>query len=227
LKILFWLGIIFTLFAPLVIGIYFNDQSTSWEAALCGAFVTFIARIGDLAELSLGPVKAKMKEKIEEASATIEQLREVATTNSEATLTDLIAGSFMGGMSLKKKLSLHDNVVKALKGIGASEQQISVAESDWRKGICIIYQRAIRQAVEQREDPSIININATEEQKKAGAEINELQNFEKWETPTPSQIRKILKKYGIASESVETWVNDYEYFLEHNEIRNREKFESA
>ncbi len=227
MKILFWLGILFTLFAPVIIGIYFDDQSTSWVAALCGAFVTFMAKIGDLAELSLGPVKAKMKEKIEEASATIDQLREVATTNSEATLTDLMAGSFMGGMSLKKRLELHDSIIDALKGIGASELQISNAESDWRKGVCIIYQRAIRQAVEQRPEPSQINTNATEEQTKAGTEIHELQNFEKWETPSPSQIRNILKKYNIDSEAAEKWASDYEHFLENNEIRNREAFESS
>ena len=227
MKVLFWLGILFTLFAPVIIGIGFDDQSTSWVAALCGAFITFIAKIGDLAELSLGPVKAKMKEKIEEAAATIDQLREVATTNSEATLTDLMAGSFMGGMSLKKRLELHDNIIKALKGIGASESQILTAENDWKKGVNIIYQRAIRQAVEQKEDPSVINTNATDEQKNAGREIEELQNFEKWETPTPSQIRTILKKYNIESNSVDIWVSDYEYFLDNNEIRNRESFENA
>lgn len=213
--------------APVVIGIYFNDQSTSWVAALCGAFVTFMAKIGDLAELSLGPVKAKMKEKIEEASATIDQLREVATINSEATLTDLMAGGFMGGMSLKKRLELHDSIIDALKGIGASDLQLSSAESDWRKGVCIIYQRAIRQAVEQRQEPNRINTNATEEQKKAGAEIHELQNFEKWETPSPSQIRNVLKKHNINSESADHWVNEYEHFLENNEIRNRTEFEVA
>lgn len=227
MKVLFWLGILFTLFAPVIIGIGFDDQSTSWVAALCGAFVTFIAKIGDLAELSLGPVKAKMKEKIEEASATIDQLREVATTNSEATLTDLIAGSFMGSMSLKKRLELHDSIIEALKGIGASESQILTAENDWKKGINIIYQRAIRQAVEEREDPSVINTKATEEQKKACSEIQELQNFDKWETPSPSQIRTILKKYKIESNSVDKWVCDYEHFLDNNEIKNREDFEIA
>lgn len=224
---MFWLGILFTLFAPVVIGIFFDDQSTSWVAALCGAFVTFMAKIGDLAELSLGPVKAKMKEKLEEASATIDQLREIATTNSEATLTDLMAGSFMGGMSLKKRLDLHDKIIDALKGIGASNLQISQAEHDWKKGVCIIYQRAIQQAVEERPEPHETNGNANEKQKKACAEIKELQNFDKWETPSPSQIKNILKKHNIVSENVDKWVNDYEHFIEHNEIRDREKFESA
>ncbi|REG82156.1 hypothetical protein [Marinomonas pollencensis] len=227
MNLLFWSGIAFTLIAPVVIGIQFDDQSTSWVAALCGAFVTFMARIGDLAELSLGPVKARMKEQIEKAAATIDQLRQVATTTSEATLTDLMAGSFMGGMSLKKRLELHDNIIDALKGIGASEAQLELAEKDWKKGISIIYQRAIRNAVEERPDPNKINVNASDEQKKADKEINDLMNFERWECPSPSQIRSVLKKYQIESPSAEKWISDYEFFLETNVIRNRAGFEQV
>ncbi|MEE9294142.1 MAG: hypothetical protein V3W34_04135 [Phycisphaerae bacterium] len=68
---LFWLGIVFTLVAPIVIGVAYGDQTTNWIAALCGAFVTFMAKIESIAELSLGPVKARMKEKMEEAAAAV------------------------------------------------------------------------------------------------------------------------------------------------------------
>ncbi|ANG65340.1 hypothetical protein A8C75_17670 [Marinobacterium aestuarii] len=227
MNVLFWLGIAFTLVAPLLIGIHFDDQSTSWVAALCGAFATFMAKIGDLAELSLGPVKAKMKEQIERAAATIDQLRQVATTTSEATLTDLMAGSFMGGMSLKKRLELHDNIIEALREIGATEAQLALAEKDWKKGISVIYQRAIRDAVEERPEPSKINVNASDEQKKAGKEINDLMNFESWECPSPNQIRSVLRKYQIESASADKWISDYEFFLESNVIRDRKIFEQV
>jgi hypothetical protein len=39
-----------------------------------------MARFDDLAEFSLGPLKAKMRETIDEAIATLDQLRAVATS---------------------------------------------------------------------------------------------------------------------------------------------------
>src|SRR5437879_1322551 len=84
---LFWAGIIFTLLAPVVIGVYFQNSSSAWIAVTCGVFVTLMAKIDDLVEFSLGPLRARMRETISEANATIEQLRKVAATSARATLT--------------------------------------------------------------------------------------------------------------------------------------------
>lgn len=226
MKFLFWFGVLFTLIAPLIIGLYFGDHSTSWLAALCGAFVSFLAKIGDLAELSLGPLKAKMREKMEEASATIAQLRQIATVTSEATLADLIAGYFLGGMSLKKRLYLHDNIVESLQCIGVSPEQIVYAEKGWKVGISIIYLNAIRHAIEGRDNPHKINPDATEDQKNAVENVSSLIDIDNWSYPSASQVRLIVAKYNIESEDVESWISDFEYFEKNNVIRNRSKFEN-
>ena len=224
---LFWFGIVFTLIAPIVIGTGFGDHSTSWVAALCGAFVTFVAKLESVAELSLGPVKARMREQLKEANATIKQLRDIAVTAADGTLTNLIAGAFMGGMSLEKRLEIHEKVIESLKEIGASDKQIDRAEIDWRKGISIIYHRAIRNAVESRSHPSKINTEATKEQKEAGKELQDALEFEHWKTPTPEEIRNILRKHNVESSDAEKWISDYEHFLETNEIRNKDDFISV
>jgi len=202
----------------------YKSPNTIWVAALCGAFVTFMSKIESLAELSLGPVKAKMKETIREATASIENLQKVATVTSKATLTDLMAGGFMGGMRLEKRLELHDEVIESLKEIGASQEQLAEAESDWKKGIAIVYHRAIRKAVEERKHPNRVNPEASEAQKNAGKEIKDLLDFENWAVPSPHQIKVILKKYNIDSTQVNKWIEDYDHFLKTNDIRNREEF---
>ncbi|HCE4642747.1 TPA: hypothetical protein NGT82_004635 [Vibrio parahaemolyticus] len=224
MKILFWLGVLFTLCAPIVIGIHFNDTSTSWVAALSGAFVTFVAKLPEIAELSLGPVKARMRDKIEEASVTITQLKKIAVSNSEATLSDLIAGSFMGGMSQAKRLEIHSNVMNALKEIGADKAELEFVERDWKKGISIIYLRAIKSAVEGREKAHQINSAATDAQKSASAELDILSDFDTWTSPTACQTRKVIEKYGINSEEVEYWIAEYKYFEDHGYIRDKERF---
>ncbi|NUO07407.1 MAG: hypothetical protein HUU08_01815 [Candidatus Brocadia sp.] len=49
-----------------------------------------------------------MKKVVHEANATIEQLRNVATTSARATLASLMADNFIDGMTMKNRLELHD-----------------------------------------------------------------------------------------------------------------------
>jgi len=225
MNILFWIGAIFILVVPVYVGVVLKaSPAIVWAVVMCGAFVIFASKIEIIQELSLGPLRAKMKEQIREADTTIKQLREISAVSSEATLTNLMAGSFMGGMSLEKRLELHDKIIDSLKKIGASQDQIIKIESDWRKGISIIYQRIIQQIVEQRKNPNEINPEAPETVRKAGHEIEELLDFENWSAPTPQQIDSVLKKYNIKSPEVEEWIGDYSHFLKTGEIRNKEKF---
>jgi hypothetical protein len=218
LKELFWVGVVLTIVAPLIIGIHYEDPSTSWVAALCGAFITFISKLDQISELSLGPVKAKMKEKIDEVDKVLKQLREAVTVTSHATLTDLMAGGMMGSMTLGKRLEIHENIILNLRAIGASEEQVAMAEKDWIKAISIIYVQIIRNTIEERESPNTVNFKTPDNKKQASLEIDKLEDFSNWQMPTPYQIRAILESHTIKEPPVDLWVNDYEHFLNNNEI---------
>ena len=225
MNILFWIGIIFILVVPVYIGVSRKTpSSTVWAIVVCGALVIFMSKIEIIQEFSLGPLKAKMKDQIREADATIKQLKEISAVSSEATLTNLMAGSFMAGMTLEKRLELHDKIIGSLKEIGVSQYQIDKVESDWGKGISIIYYRTIKNAVEQRKNPNEINPAASEEAQKAGHEIENLLDIKNWAAPTPQQIRNVIEKYNIKSPEAEEWIRDYEHYLKTGEMRNREKF---
>jgi hypothetical protein len=224
LKALFWIGVIFTLVAPVIIGICFKDASTSWVAALCGAFIAFVSKLDEISELSLGPVKAKMKEKIEEAEKVLQQLRESATVNAHSTLTDLGAGSMMGGMRTDRRLEIHNNIISNLREIGCSEEQVAWAERDWKKVMNIYYCNFIKQLVEERTSPHTVNPNASENRKQAHKELKELEDFGKWEMPSPNQIRSVLSRHSVQDEAVDGWVEDYEHYLNTNEIRRVDEF---
>jgi len=194
--------------------------ATYGAAILCLVFV-YLGKFESFEGLG---IKAKMKEQIREADATIKQLREISAVSSEATLTNLMAGSFMGGMKSEKRFELHDKIIDSLKKIGANQDQINEIESDWKKGITIIYHRIIQDTVEQRKNPNQINAEAPEEARKAGHEIEELLDFKNWVAPTPQQIKSVLEKYNIKSPEAEEWISDYDHFLKTGEIRNKEKF---
>jgi hypothetical protein len=74
----FWAGVLYAGVAPEVISLFGGSTGASWLATWCGAFVAFMAKFDDLAEFSLGPLKAKMKETIVEVSATQQRERVAA-----------------------------------------------------------------------------------------------------------------------------------------------------
>jgi len=225
--LLFWGGVIFTLAAPLFIGIFYKDTNTTWVAALCGAFVTFMARIDDITEISLGPVKAKMRETIKEAYVTIEELRNVAAISAKAILTDIMAGTFVGGMNLKTRLSLHDQIITSLKEIKASENAIKDAEEMWLKGIRIIYLNIIKASLEGRDKLSKSDIKTSPENLEASRELNKMLCFEKWQTPSPDEIESFIEGKVIMTEKLSEWISDYRHFMGTGLIRRREDFENA
>ena len=222
---LFWGGVIFTLAAPIIIGHIFKNDSVAWVAALCGAFVTFMARIDDLAELSFGPLKAKMRDTINEANATIEQLRNIAASFAKTILTDLMAGGFADSMNLKSRLDLHDQIISDLNNIGVSETAVKDAKYMWSKGICIIYHRAIRRVLGQQDTLYRININAPTEVLEASRQFQNMLNFDKWQAPTPDEMEAFIESKGLMTEELSNWISDYRHFVETGEIRRRELLE--
>ena len=81
----------------------------------------------------------------------------------------------------------------------------------------------INNEIEERVSPSTANFKTPENKKQASVEIKKLEDFSKWQTPTPFQIRTILKSHSVDEEVVDSWVNDYEHFINNNEIRRSEE----
>lgn len=164
------LGAILTLVAPTLA--YYWTQSTAAASLALTAAVVFvlICKLDDITEFSLGPLRAKMRETIAEATATLDQLRGLATTTARAILTDLMAGSMMGGMGNRKRFELHDSVLSSLRDLKISAEQIRIAETEWKKGVHIIYFRAIRKAItDSQENPHL------------GSEFQDTLKFDEWE----------------------------------------------
>lgn len=224
MNILFWISVVWVLLVPVGISVLLDHTTGSWIAAVCGAFVVFTSKIDDLSELSLGPLKAKLRAKIEEANATIDQLRRVAVTSAEATLTDLMAGSFMGGITVDKRFEIHDKIIDSLIEIGATRAQIDSAKLDWNKGISLIYHRTIKDAVGRRIERSKINPAATDQMRQAEKELQNLLDFDTWSVPEPDKILEVIATHDVGSVEISEWIDDYQNFLRTGEIRRRDEF---
>jgi hypothetical protein len=180
-----------------------------------------VGRFDEVVEISLGPLKARMRETIEEAAATLDQLRGVGVAVSRVVVTDLMAGSFIGGMDNERRFQLHDEVMKSLDDIGASPEQKAAVEAEWRKGVSIIYERAIGHTLEEQRG----NILSNERYDELARGFNALRDFEIWRAATPEEIESFFKGKGYApSEKANSWLADYRHYLRTGEIRNRSEF---
>lgn len=208
------------LIVPALVYLRFTSVSFAALSLLAYCFLLFFIRFEDIAEISLGPLRAKMKEQIEESAATVEQLRSLASAISRGVLTDLMAGQFFDGMTLRQRLDLHESIINELRSLGVSESQINEAETNWRKGIGVIYHRIIRQHLQKNQIDEGVDRN------KLLADFQDLLEFSEWDAPSPERIRSWLGKRGIRpSEELNQWIGDYEMFIETNTIPRRREFE--
>ncbi|MBI3815544.1 MAG: hypothetical protein HY279_13895, partial [Nitrospinae bacterium] len=149
--------------------------------AICLAFLN----IDKIQRFKGAGFEAEMKKTVEDAIATIEQLRNVATTSSRATLTSLMAANFMSGTTMKNRLELHDQLISNLANIGASKQQIEEADEMWKRGVGVIYHRGIKKTLEGRNSQNELNIVASRE-------LQALLNFDEWKAPSSIEIENFI-----------------------------------
>lgn len=208
-----WFGILFLAVAPIGVGLFSGTTPLALVVAVCGIAIVLTSKLEALSELSLGPIKAKMQATISEANATIGQLRELAATTATVVLSDLIAGHFMWGMSLTKRIELHDDLVARLQKLGVPKDQIDAARTEWWKGIGVAYHNKIGDNLHAR-------ATATgKDGQTVTMEFNVLANSKTRTCGHPDEYEALFKKYGLLDAETAGWIDDYRHFLKAREIR--------
>jgi hypothetical protein len=189
------------------------DKTTAAFAILiAGVVAVLVGRLHHVEELTLGPLKARLRKSIDEANATIQQLRSLALALGEASLTDLMAGNFFEGMSLRRRFATHDVIKRSLLDLGLSVGDIQKASANWNKGIAVTYHRAIRAAL-----PKELNVRIRDE-------FNGMLKFEEWQAPSPDALDAFLRQHGLVTDEVTAWIDDYRHFERTKEIRRLDEF---
>jgi hypothetical protein len=154
----------------------------------------------------------KVDQVVKDANATIEQLRNVATTSARATITSLMAGNFMDGMTMKDRMELHDQLISNLARIGASKRQIEESDEMWKRGFGVIYHRCIKNKLEESKHPT------------ASQEFQDLLKFDEWKAPSSKEIEKFIDSKGLMNQELKELIEDYRYFETTGSVRRKELF---
>lgn len=216
-------GLVFLIGGPLIVWLIIKDTQFINLFVLSGLGLILLAQIDRFKEFTVGPVSAKLDKKIEEANVTLEQLQKIAADISSVALTQMMASSFMGNISFKDKLELHDKIIESLKEIGCDPHSIKESEHLWNKGIRLIYHRGFTTLI-RREELGTSRISKDPKREKIAQKCQDLQIFENWEAPTPQRMELFLKQNSLDEDQINGLLEEYKYFVENNEIRNKELF---
>lgn len=193
---------------PVTLFGFWGKKTGMWLIVVAGATVLTFANIDKIQRFKIAGIEAEMKKVVHEANATIEQLRNVATTSARATITSLMADNFIDAIALKDRLELHDQLISNLEKIGVSKQQIEEADEMWKRGVGVIYHRGIRAKLDRS----------------ASQEFQGLLKFDEWKAPSSGEIEKFIESKGLMNQELKDLIDEYKYFESTGTIRRKELF---
>lgn len=220
MKALFWFSILYVLTVPVAVAHAAQSASLGGLALVAGLSILFMSKFNELAELSYGPLKAKMRAQLIEAQATIVQLRKVASTIADASITGTMAGYFVEGLNLEKRFELRDKLVGLLTELGVNAAEIRRMHEYWNKGVAALYFNAICDEVQEIKKSQASDTTAQENYDAVHTELLDAFDAENWTAPSPSRVKQLLSKYSVSSESIAKLLGDYSHFHSNREVRD-------
>ena len=165
-------------------------------------------RFGDIAVLAFGPLRAELREKIDEADKTMARVKELTATTAKTALDLIQSAGRWDGLSDEHTDELYGSYKKLLDDLEIDRRPI---EMFWHTVVAYDY--------------SIMALGGTTVPKGASDDERERWNglrlgFEN--LPTPAEIRSFLNDTGYMTEERDELVADLEYYQEHHEHRRPE-----
>lgn len=192
-------------FGGLALWFLYEERDGVLFALLGGGGCLLFSHLPAMQKLKLGPtgIEAEMKQVLEEAKASVDELHKLAAIMGAATVAQLAAeGRWGGGMTSAMKAELRQRIISSLKELGLPEKRIEEvgrADAPW---VRFDYAGYAMKPIKYND------LNA--EQKAQWQEEFKAHSFS---TPlTPVQLRGIIERLGVLSNEVEERLQDYEHY---------------
>lgn len=214
-NILYGFGIILLcLFTYLV----FEQKDGQLLTLLAAVFCVIGTRIADIIKfkLSAGGLEAEMKSVLKDAEVTIKQLHLLVEEFSKVTLESIQAeGRYGGGTTMQKKDAKRAAIILTLEKLGVSSERIAQIIAVEHPYIRFDYYGYIFRNF-GRDFPSDKRVKLNE----FSAKYNQGIGHE----PSPQVIEDFLKSIDELKGEPAEWLEDYKYFLKHEEHRRPDKW---
>tara|TARA_R100001163_G_C5052552_1_gene189195 strand:- start:1006 stop:1692 length:687 start_codon:yes stop_codon:yes gene_type:complete len=211
-------GALITVVLPGIFGFMEKPTEMGIAVVACAIALSFL-NLDKIQRFKGAGFEAEMKKAVDEANATVKQLRIVALTSVEAALTTLMSSSFLGGTNLDTKIKLHDQLINSLKEIGISDVDINKSCERWHRGVGLIFHRGIRKSIEKDK------FSSEAEYKKVISEYNNIPSFHSdWSGPSSEELRDFINEKAHMGPETEELLKDYEHYEKTKTFRRRNIF---
>ena len=130
LKGLFWLAAMTAFIGP-TLGILLGYTQAGWASLVSSLVFMFATRFETVAELSFGPLKAKLREGIEDVEKVIGPLNKLALTLSEITLNLVMGEGRWNGSSYYKRFRTREQIDALLDELNITDEKRSHIYDTW------------------------------------------------------------------------------------------------
>jgi len=198
--------IAFTVIAPTIATILGNI-SAAIMLLVIGAAALVLTRLDDIRRIKLWSLEAELERKIDEARATLEQLRQLARAVAEPALSTLaMQGSIFKELKFSYRYRVQQRIDHALEELGVpvgDRQQVgTIWYAPVARGLAGLIVNDVRQT-----RPDLV------------ARIDELGNANGDRPAAPDAYREFLQANGLMNDERAGRLDDYQHFWNTGEVR--------
>tara|TARA_R110002072_G_scaffold280360_2_gene442667 strand:- start:53 stop:727 length:675 start_codon:yes stop_codon:yes gene_type:complete len=213
-------GAVITVVLPSIFGFMEKPTEMGISLVACAIALSFL-NLDKIQRFKGAGFEAEMKKAVDEANATVKQLRTVALTSVEAALTTLMSSSFLGGTNLETKIKIQDQLINSLKEIGISDADINKTSERWHRGVGMIFFRGIKKCL--REDKK--SYASESEHRVVLDDVKEKLNPDRsWNVPSSAEIRAFIELKAHMTPEIEELLKDYEHYEKTKTFRRQNVF---
>lgn len=212
--ILTFTALAFFILAPFHVIYYNGNITTAFILLASGVLIFLVPRFDRIREISiLGVMKAKLERKIEEAAATLEELRELAIVFSKSALYHTARSGFWGGITDEQRHQIYLDINQSLVNLGIDTAVIEHPNLEYHN--CILRQFYTCLIGHQVPRPN----DCREDWK-------ELRGREIDNPPSPEELNQFFRENDFLDEKHESILEEYEYYYNNKEFKNFRIFEN-
>jgi len=217
-QILFALGIIYVAATPALFYFVQNAKEPAIFLLISGILLAILSRFDDVSELGLFGLKAKIELALNDAYATLEQVKAFAKISATASLSNTARSGWWGGIPDDRTQEIFKSTQETLKNIGCSSEEIYTISSDFHDCLLCEYRQTLLGGGISR----IPETNSNDCQK----EWEALRGREVSPPVLPEELENFFKKYNFATEENQKRVAGYAYYYKHKEFDNYEDYKN-
>jgi hypothetical protein len=221
---LFALGVLFVGLAPVLMLWPDTTQGQSVFFLLSGVILCLLSRMDDISEIGLLGLKAKLKRAINEAHATLEQVRSLAKIAAASSLSNTARSGLWGGIPDDMKLNYLEETQSVLSQLGYGAEEIKEVCQDYHNCILRNYGQTLLGGGASRV-PSDLDSKPIDL-----TEWHTLRERQGDFPVSPEELKSFFEKYHFINEDLCRRLNGYAHywntkeFLDFEDYKNRKEW---